>query len=893
MSAHRLPPDPEAALDAELAFHIEQTIEELVGSGMTRQEATDEALRRFGDTGRYRAQLLRIDRARVRRDRLFGTVAIVVRAVRHSARALLKAPAFALGVALTLGLGIGANATMFGVVDRLLLSPPDHIDEADEVRRLYVRRMSFNGSEFIGTTFTYPDYQDFQRASSFAEVGGYSSGREVTIGAGLEAKRATTTLASASFFSLLGVRPALGRFFATSEDRIGAEGTAVLGHGFWRQEYGSDPSIIGQVLTIRGRPFTVVGIAPEGFTGTQLTKVDLWLPLTVGQSLLNGEGWQDNRRWWWLRVVGRLADGATTTVANAETTAQHRAAREEFIAAGQYDPEVRVEAHSVIAARGPRASSEARIATWLAGVAGIVLLIACANVTNLLLVRGVRRQRELAVRLALGSSRRRLFLERMVETGLLVLVGVGVALVLAGLGGNVIRRVLLPEVAWSGWAVDPRMAGFAVVIAGVAALLAGTVPALQSTASNLAENMRLGERGATQKGSRLWWMLLTAQTALTVVLLAGAGLFVRSLNEVQAVDLGFQPEGVHQVRIQPKPGEYDAAQALDLYQRTTEAVERLPGVLAAGIVTVAPFQGSISTALRAEGVDSLETPPSGGPYFVGVTAGVFPALGLRLDRGRLLTDEDDRPGSQPVAVITRGMAEGVWPDEEALGRCLYFGPDAHDTCTTVVGVISDVNRQSVVESAQWLYYLPIHQTLTQTAPGAVLLKERAPESVSSVAVQRAVLTSVPELDYAAVQSLQDIIDPEFRSWRLGAMMFSLFGLLALAVASVGLYSVLTFTVSLRRRELGIRSALGASRATLVGMVLRQALWVAGVGMALGLAAAASAGRFVQPLLFGVSPSDPRVLMSVCLTLALVALVAAYVPARRAAKADPTEALKLG
>ncbi|MGH7480806.1 MAG: ABC transporter permease, partial [Longimicrobiales bacterium] len=417
-------PDVERDLDEELAFHFERTVEELMEDGLSESEAREEARRRFGDERFYRRELWKMDRATAARLRWAGRWEVVTDSVRFALRRMRRAPGFTAVVMLTFALGIGANATMFGILDRLLLSPPAHVADAGGVKRLMVERyVPFTGTREIQDHFSYPDYVDFTRARSFSAVAAHGE-RRLTVGQGRDALRVDASLVSGDYFSLLGVRPALGRFFSADEARVGGAGVVVLSDAFWQRQFGGERAVLGEVLDFGYGPYVIIGVAPRGFTGEDLDRVDVWLPLAPTTARMRGDtDWIDRRTWYWLRVVGRLAPGAVPSTAEAEATTLHRLGRAEAIEAGDYDAKVEVLAAPLIHARGPLASEESAVATWLAGVSAIVLLIVCANVANLLLARAVGQRRETGVRLALGSSRRRILGQALTESLLLAVVG--------------------------------------------------------------------------------------------------------------------------------------------------------------------------------------------------------------------------------------------------------------------------------------------------------------------------------------------------------------------------------------------------------------------------------------------------------------------------------------
>jgi predicted permease len=898
-------------VEDEVRFYLERTEEALQAEGMSEEDARREARRRFGDVSRYQREMERIDRGRKKVDARTEGWMMLPRSVAFAVRGIRRSPGFALAVIVTLGLGIGANVTMFRVVDRLLLSPPEHVESPDQVRRVYVSRISFDDRLYTSAWHTYPDYEDLAHVRAFEATAAYTRPLPRTLGSGEGALRVRAARATASLFPLLGVEPALGRFFTAEEDVVGAaEPAAVLGYEFWERHFGADPAVTGRTLEIGRGSFTVVGVAPRGFTGAEIAPVDVWLPLRTDQAITTGDDvWADSRTWWWLQIVVRLAPGAGVEAAEAEATAVHRAAR---AADDDYDSEARILSASLIAADEPEVEARGAgtvqasdsgggvdavaVSRWLAGVSLIVLLIACANVANLLLARAVRLRRELAVRVALGISRGRLLLQLLAESLVLAGLGATAAVLLVHLGGEVITSTLLPEVAF-GDTFTPRLLVFTSVAALLTAFMAGVVPAWQASQPDVGETLKGSTRSGSLPRSRLRTALLTAQAALSVLLLVGAGLFVRSLSAVESVDMGFEPQGLIVARLETSsppledPSRLEDHEIQRLYARAEDRVSTLPMVRSAASTMAMPFASSLATTLHVAGIDSIPRLPSGGPYIYDVGHRYFETMGLQMVRGRAFEAADNREGAPPVAVVNETFARTVWSREDALGQCLFIRVEPYEgPCHEVIGVVSDSRRQEVTsEEPQMMYYVPIAGS---AVPADWLLVRVAGPVEEALGPVRDALTALDSrIRYVQVQPFASFYQEDLRAWRLGAVMFSAFGLLALVVAAVGLYSVLAFNVAQRRYELGIRSALGASGERIVRLVFRQALEPVTGGIVLGLIAAGVAARWVEPLLYGVSPMDPLVYAGVAMALLAVAAVAAFVPAKRATAVDPSEALR--
>jgi len=795
-------------------------------------------------------------------------------------------------VVVTLALAIGANATMFGIVDRLLLRGPGHVRDAGRVRRVYAVTASRGARPMVQSAFGYVTYTDLRDgAAGLSGVAAYSD-EEVESGRGSDARLIRAVYATWSFFSLLGAEPAAGRFFRADEDRPpSGERVAVLDHGYWRRQYGSDPGVIGRQIELGGVGYAVVGIAPPGFTGVDLRPVDVWLPMSVRPPI--GPDWPTTRHAKWLGVIVRLGPGVGTEQASAAATLAHRRA-----SAGTPDAGASLELLPISRGNTGEERPEASVSRWLVGVAAIVLLVACANVANLLLARATRRRREVAVRLALGAGRMRLVRLLLSESVVLALAGGVAALAVAYCGGPLLRAILLPDVAFGGWPIDSRVLAFTALAALGTGVFAGLVPALEASRPDLSASLKAGSREGGAARSRLPGRLVIGQTALAFVLLVGAVLFAGSLRRVRALDLGIEPSrvltgSIAWPRIAADARPEDAT--LERSRRSAvldDALERLrarPWVEHASLAIGTPFQASLGVDLRVPGLDSIPELPGGGPYVTVVSHDYFATVGTALVRGRVFTPAD-RAGTERVVIVNEAMAQALWPAREALGRCLVIFSES-TPCARVVGVVRTAHRWRLQEPPAMQYYIPLGQEVG-IGGWQLLVRPRGDHPERAVELVRRELWGIqPDLPYAYVRLMQERLDGQVRPWRLGASLFSLFGLLALLVTAVGLYSVIAYLVEQRNREFAVRIALGARPGDVFGQTLRRGLAPALLGLPVGLAIALVAGRFVQPLLFQTSTRDVRILGLVALVLLLVSALAALVPAVRATRVDPVVALQ--
>ena len=542
-------------------------------------------------------------------------------------------------------------------------------------------------------------------------------------------------------------------------------------------------------------------------------------------------------------------------------------------------------AASVLSDRGPNVSSVAKVATWISGVAAIVWLIACANVANLLLTRALRRRREIAVRLALGVSRARLGSQLLIESMLLaVLGGVGGVLV-AQWGGAVLRHELLPRSAGATVVNDPRTLLFAGVAALIAGLLTGVAPIFQARHADLTNDLKAGVREGMPHRSRTRLALLVFQGALSVVLLVGAGLFVRSLRNVREVPLGYDADAVLSVELQMRGVELDSAGRVTLRNRLLDEAKTIPGVSHAALRITMPFWSTWSLDLHVAGIDSVER--LGEFDLNAVSPDYFATMGTRILRGRGITVQDVA-GAPRAMVVSQAMAKTLWPGGEAIGRCVRVSSDTVP-CTTVVGIAENIRSQKLSAEGGLFYYLAAAQFSPDR--GGLFVRMQGDTARARETLRRRLQPLMPGASYVTVTPLAEILGSQTQSWRLGATLFTLFGGLALVLAAIGLYSVIAYNVAQRTHELGVRVALGAEMRHLVRLVLVEGMKLALVGVVLGGAIALFVGRWVKPLLFDVSPRDPAVFAGVGAVLLGVAALASLIPARRAGRVDPIEALR--
>jgi predicted permease len=818
--------------------------------------------------------------------------------LRYAIRGLRSRPAFTVAVVLTLALGIGANAAMFSVVDRLLFRPPPMLRDPALAHRIYLVR-NFRGEPFAGSGVQYARYRDLTNwTHSFARTSEFTS-RKLAIGVAAEAREMQVGVVSASFFGFFDAPPVLGRYFTTAEDTTptGAA-VVVLGYGYWRTAYGGRSDVLGRTMQIGATVYSIIGVAPMGFVGLWPAEPPAaYVPITaygaeLGANIsIRGETWWGTYHWTWAQMIAERKPSVSLAAANADLTQAYlRSYRAQAAGDHGMTPEALAKPHgiaaSILSERGPNESSEAKVATWIGGVALIVWLIACANVANLLLARALRRRREIAVRIALGVSRARLISQLLTESMLLaILAGLG-GLIVAQFGGAVLRAELLPRTAAATVLTDPRTllcAGLAALVAG---FLTGLAPVLQARRIDLSGDLKAGEREGGVHRSRMRVALLVLQGALSVVLLVGAGLFVRSLRNVRNVPLGYDVDPVLIVDLQMRGVSLDSAARVTLLNRLWEQARTIPGVaLAARRVTV-PFYQTWSTDLHVASIDSVS--PLGEFDLNAVSPDYFATVGTRILRGRGLS-ATDLEGSPRVMVVGASMAKVLWPGQEALGQCVRVGSDTVP-CTTVVGIAEDIKTHTLEgEGKYFFYYLSAAQYASDQ--GGLFARAAGPATDVQETVRRRLQPLMPGVSYVTVTPLSDVLGSQTQSWRLGATMFTVFGALALVLAAIGLYSVIAYNVAQRTQEMGVRIALGAEMRHVVGLILREGMTLAIVGVALGGVIALAVSPWVKPLLFDESPRDPLVFAGVGVALLAVAALASFIPARRAARVDPMRALR--
>ncbi len=869
-------------LDRELRFHLDLERLSCSRDGAEARSLELAARRAFGNVTYYREEtrsmtpLLWLDR--VRQD------------VSYAMRGLARAPGFTVTVVVTLALGVGLNAAVFSLLDRVFVRPPAGVAAPNEVRRLYLESATaIAGDNHIFPFFSYPSYQAIADAFGSAETAAYTPADSVRPEAGGPLFR--RSYVSANYFRLLGIRPIVGRTFDKDEARIDAPALVlVVGERLWRDGFGADPDIVGRRVRTGTMDFTIIGVVPEPFAGLEISAANAWAPLsafTAGRISSGGDAWYLGGGAF-LRVVTRLPNGTSEAELEGKGTAGLRAAEPLRGMASLTDAKVWL--GSVVAARGPaKKDAESSISLRLGAVAIIVLVIACANVANLLSMRANRRRREIAVRHALGVSRWRLYEQVIAESVLLGLIGGLAALLLGGWGGALIRRLLFPSVNWAGGTLDVRAVVFVATASVVAGIIVGTAPAFTGSRIDIISSLRAGSLEGAYRRSTLGAILLITQTALSIILLVGAGLFVRSLAKVESIDLGFDTPALLFANLGTTPSQQFGPETQPAFERAAEALRRVPGVKATTLSNVGPMGGFAGSRLFRANGDSLVSGNGDFPSFLSVSPEYFSTVGLRLRQGRFFTAAD-RKSSQPVMIVNARMASALWPGQPAIGQCLVLSKP-ENPCVQVVGIVDDAHRMRIIEEPAKQFYLPLAQRPSFRAP--VLIVRADPHRIGLVVAEarRQVKLAVPEAQIIQVRTVNELLESELHPWRLGAQLFTMFGVLALVVAAIGVYSVVAYGVSRRTHEMGVRVALGARVADVIKLVVSEGMLTVGVGVVIGVAGALLLGRFVASLLYGVTTRDPVSLATAIAALSLCALAACLVPGWRAARVDPVEALR--
>jgi predicted permease len=816
----------------------------------------------------------------------------------YALRGLRNKPGFTLAVVITLALGIGANAAIFSIVDQLLFRAPPMLTDPARTHRIYLAT-SYRGKEFAGGSLPFAGIQALTKETKSFERTAAMFDRKIAIGDGMDSREMQVSAVSASFFGFFTAPPAAGRYFTAAED-VPPLGTAVavLSYGLWQTQYGGRADAIGQPIQIGATRYTIIGVTPAGFVGLSPSQPPAaFIPISaygheLGEGLrLRGESWETTYHWQWARMIAERKPGVSIEAATADITAADQRDYAARAAADKNEtPPELAKPHAIVASilaeQGPQQSSEAKVARWIAGVAIVVWLIACANVANLLLARALRRKREVAVRLALGVSRGRLAAQLLTESVLLAALGGVVGVVFAQFGGSILRATMLPKTEGAAVITDPRTLLFAGVAALVAGLLTGLAPIFQTRSADLTLDLKAGAREGAVHRSRLRIGLLVFQGALSVVLLVGAGLFVRSLRNVSSVNLGYDATRITVVNPIMRGVKLDSAHTDQLLLSLLETAQGVPGVEHAATSATLPFWSMWNDQLFVAGIDSVDK--LGEFNLNAVTPDFFATVGTRIVRGRGITTADVA-GAPKAAVVSEAMAKVLWPHADAIGQCMKVGADTVP-CTYIVGIAENIRSRDLSDDPGYFYYLSAAQMNT-ASHSSILVRTNAQRPGDQETLRKRLQAVMPGSSYVTVVPFSDIVGREMQSWRLGAAMFTVFGVLALILAAIGLYSVIAYNVAQRTHELGVRVALGAQVGDVVRLVLGEGMILASVGVVIGGGIALLAGKWIRPMLFQVSPYDPVVLGGVAVILLSVAAIASLVPARRAGKVDPLTALR--
>lgn len=858
-------------VDSEIAFHIDMRVEELESCGVGPVEARRQANREFGDIGIARADLIADDARAARRRTLTDTLVDIGRDARIAVRGLLRTPLFFFVVVSTLAIGIGATTALFSVVDGVLLRPLPYADPD----RLVAVAPDHN--------FLRAEYEMAREGTrAYESLAGYRAGVGFSVAGAGEPTRLIGAVASVNLFDVLGIRPTFGRGFAADDERPGAEPVVVLSDGLWRERFGGERDVLGRTISIDGVPHTVVGVMPRRF-GFPSADTRFWVPMPMDPADV-GSHWGTGG----VRALGRLAPSATPELARQELVAL---AAEMRLANPLWTPNEPYKADLTVVPLAERVTGDAGgTLLLLLGATGFVLLIACANVANLYTVRLLGRERDLAVRAALGGGRLHIVRAILSESVVIALAGGVLGFALGYIFLGVLIPLLPPETPrLEQIALDGRVLGFAVAITTATALLCSLLPLLRMSASRLHKTIREGGRGAGEGRAlrRVSHGVVIAEVALAVALLLGASLLVRSVGALLAIDPGFHTEGVVAGRVSPPaPLLPDPDARTAFYDRLLERLAAGPGMTAVALAGQLPFDGESSQTAAA--VEHVTDDPNELPVFDfrAVSPALFDALGMPVVEGRAFTD-GDRQGALPVAIVDQAAAERFWPGESPLGR--RIGRPWMGEWLTVVGVVPTIRNNDLLAEPVPAFYVPFAQQPTVAV--TVVVRGEGPAAASAGMLRTAVRAIDPTVPVTNVRSLDALVRESVAGSRAVARLLSAFAAIALVLGALGVYGVLAYSVRRRERDLSVRLALGATPAEVLRLVLREGAKLIVAGVALGVPAAVILASLIRSVLYGVEPTDPVSLIVAPLLLAASGLLAAYLPSRRASRVQPAEALR--
>jgi putative ABC transport system permease protein len=822
------------------------------------------------------------------------------RDIRHAVRSLRKTPGFLAIVVLTLGLGIGANAAIFSLMDQILLRPLAVHDPESLV--LLDGPGAFMGRTMNAMTFSYPMYKDFRdRNEVFTGVLARFPVALTAVWRG-GSERANGDLVSGNYFEVLGVQPALGRLFNASDDRTpGGHPIAVLSYGYWQRKFGGDPLVLNQTITVNGHPLTIVGVSDRRFTGIQVGgSVDIMVPIMMKAEMTPTWNDLDNRRSRWLNVMARLKPGTSRTQAGTAMNVIYRQINEQEIkdipnASESFRKRFTSKHLDLLPGRKGLSDLRREFSTpliVLMSMVGVVLLISCANVANLLLARTTARQKEISLRLALGANRARIVRQLFVESGLLALAGTFVGLLLAWWTGALLIGALPGDPAARTLSANPdvRVTMFALAVGVLTAVVFGIVPALQATRTTVTAALKEDSGSVSGGGrqARLRRGLVIAQVALSMLLLAGAGLFARSLYNLKTLDPGFRVDDLFAFSIDPSLSGYEGNRLTALYQRLQEALTAVLGVRNVSMSETGALTGNDwQMTVRVDGYQPKEGEDMN-PSVDGVGPRYFETMGIPLVSGREFTERDVK-GAPKVAIINETMAKYFFEGASPIGRRFGFGRGSA-TDVEIVGVAKDVRSLELRDRAPRFIYLPYAQDESVTQLTFYVRAAQGAQSTAA-ALRQAVHRIDANLPIFDMKSMQVQVDESLFVERMVAVLSVAFGALATLLAAIGLYGVMSYAVTRRTREIGIRMALGAESGRVLWLVLKEVAVMAAVGITGGLAVAFWLTRQIQAQLFGLAPTDPATLAGAAGLLAVIALAAGYFPARRATTIDPLVSLR--